>query len=302
MGRELKRVPLTFDWPMRTTWAGYLNPFYVAKECEDCGGTGYAPEARRFSDQWYGDAAFDPEGYGATPLTVDHHRIVAMATRNVEQAPDFYLVAEFGRDHAIRRECLRLWSFMGRQWSHHLIQADVDALVAEGRLMDFTHVPRTREQREVVRAKMAAGGNSWLPEPNGYRPTSAEVNDWSIGGMGHDSINKWVCVKERCRREGAEIDCPGCGGNGVIWPSKAHEALYESYEKIDPPDGDGYQLWETTSAGSPISPVFSSLEELCAWAADNATTFADETATAEEWMKMLAEDFVHHRDGNAIFT
>lgn len=58
-------------------------------------------------------------------------------------------------------------------------------------------------------------------------------------------------------------------------------------EQYDPPTGDGFQLWETTSEGSPQSPVFATLEELCAWCEDNATTFASFKATKEQWFKML---------------
>lgn len=34
-------------------------------------------------------------------------------------------------------------------------------------------------------------------------------------------------------------------------------------ELLAPPKGDGYQLWETTSEGKPMSPVFATLDELC---------------------------------------
>jgi hypothetical protein len=34
-----------------------------------------------------------------------------------------------------------------------------------------------------------------------------------------------------------------------------------------PPEGDGWQAWETVSEGSPCSPVFATAEELIEWAA-----------------------------------
>lgn len=77
---------------------------------------------------------------------------------------------------------------------------------------------------------------------------------------------------------------------------------YRKYFNLDPPEGNGYQLWETTSEGSPQSPVFESLEQLCEWCETNATTFADFRATKEEWKQMLANDNVIHREGNIIFT
>lgn len=69
----------------------------------------------------------------------------------------------------------------------------------------------------------------------------------------------------------------------------------------DVPKGEGYQLWNTTTEGHPMSPVFKTLEELCEWCAKNATTFASHTATKEEWMEMLNDDFVYHKEGNMIF-
>lgn len=66
--------------------------------------------------------------------------------------------------------------------------------------------------------------------------------------------------------------------------------IWESYLKkpcIAPPTGDGFQLWENTSEGSPISPVFKTLDELCEWAAENETVFASIKASKEEWMAQL---------------
>lgn len=69
----------------------------------------------------------------------------------------------------------------------------------------------------------------------------------------------------------------------------------------EPPQGEGYQLWETTSEGSPASPVFKTLEELSAWCEVNATTFADFKATKEKWFEMLSNDSVHHINGCVMF-
>lgn len=52
----------------------------------------------------------------------------------------------------------------------------------------------------------------------------------------------------------------------------------------DPPVGNGYQLWETTSEGSPISPVFATPEELAEWCEDGATVLGFEKISKEEWL------------------
>ena len=58
--------------------------------------------------------------------------------------------------------------------------------------------------------------------------------------------------------------------------------------KIHPPTGDGYQLWETVTEGSPISPVFATPEELADWlvAPDNDTSITRGT-TRDQWLAMI---------------
>lgn len=336
MSRQLKRVLMSFNWPLKKIWGGYVNPYYKqAIECPDCdhghdrAGGRLDASAALFYNQWYGIAPFDPVAYGARPLTIDHPGIQAFARRNIEAAPDYYMSsaekrarAEFrrgvmdgfpdddllyrfstwGKDAAIAREAARLLDLWRGQWSYHLIQADVDALLAHDRLWDFTRVPRDAGQAFVVAVRMALHEtNSWLPESNGHHPTADEVNDWSISSRGHDSINSMYCIKARCAREGVPYMCARCEGSGTIWPSPEIEKKCEDWQKEDPPIGDGYQLWEDCSEGSPVSPVFASLEELCAWAAEHATTFAHFKATKEEWREMLDGGIVHAREGNNIY-
>lgn len=46
-----------------------------------------------------------------------------------------------------------------------------------------------------------------------------------------------------------------------------------------------FQMYETTSEGTPISPVFADIETLAHWLADNgASAFAGQTATYEQWL------------------
>ena len=54
------------------------------------------------------------------------------------------------------------------------------------------------------------------------------------------------------------------------------------------PKGDGWQMWETTTEGSPISPVFETPELLARWLADTgASTFGSSTGTYEQWLGMI---------------
>lgn len=268
MGRELKRVPLDFEWPLNKAWQGFINPHHVATQCAYCGGTGSSPGARHLKDKWYGNAPFHPEDRGSTPFLPTHPAVRAFAERNVAHAPEYYGSGEA----AIQREARRLADHFNRGWSHHLNSDDVAALLAEQRLMDLTH--------EFV------PGDGWKPKEPAYTPTPEEVNEWSIRSFGHDSINQWIVVDTECKRLGVPSMCDHCHGEGEIWPSDEAKALYEAWERSEPAAGDGYQIWETVSEGSPISPVFATPEELARYMAGRPWG-GDPGSSYESWMSFI---------------
>ena len=262
MGRTLKRVPYDFAWTCGAIWSGYLNPIQPL-QCEVCEGRGDSPEMRALSDRWYG---WDkPAQYAWCD---DTH------TRRWNKAA----------------------------WMNNLSKKDVQALLRANRLWDFTRVPRNRVQAEIVKRRRAEGQNGWLPFHNGYTPTPEEVNAWSRHCLGHDSLNAWVVTKARAQRLGLPIECAVCQGEGHLWLSPEIKAAYEAWEPTEPPAGDGYQLWETTTEGSPVSPIFVTLWGLCEWCAEHATTFGSSTATVQQWEDMLSENGVHHEQGGILFV
>lgn len=91
-------------------------------------------------------------------------------------------------------------------WMYRLEQEDVDALVESNRLWDLTKNHETGEP---------------------HHPTAAEVNAWARGrGMGHDSINCWICVEARAKRQGVWGKCEICSGEGHLYTEpKAHVNL-----------------------------------------------------------------------------
>lgn len=270
MGRELKRVPLDFDWPVDKVWHGFLNPFYKhAFDCAHCAGTGSSPEARRMKDQWYGNAPFNPADRGSVPFTPEHPAVRAFAERNVGNSPEYYGRGEV----AIAREAHRLAALFNRGWSHHLNAGDVGALIEGSRLMDFTHTWEA--------------GEGWKKKEPAYMPTPEEVNVWSIRGMGHDSINQWIVVGAECKRLGLAAECAHCSGAGQHWNPPEAEKQADEWERSEPPTGDGYQMWETVSEGSAISPVFTAPEDLAEWLSKNRADSIDRDTTAAQWLKFI---------------
>jgi hypothetical protein len=165
----------------------------------------------------------------------------------------------------------------GRRWCDKLTQDEVDALVEAGRLREW----RGREN----------GG--WVTVPR----TAAEVNAANgqgrglLGDLVHDSINRWICIETRAKRLGVWGECATCGGDGEAWRSPEDRAAAEAWTPTEPPAGEGWQMWETTSEGSPISPVFPTAEALAEWLArTGASTFGRMTATYEQWLRMIVGD------------
>jgi hypothetical protein len=231
MSKQLKRVPVDFDWPIAMEWKGYRNPM-PGQKCLACNGSGYNEPTRRLGEQWY----------------------------------DF----EHGGENS---------------WCSNLEQAEVDALIANGRLYDFTHV--------------WTPADGWKPKNPMPAITAEQVNAWHKSTLGHDAINRIVCVRERAKRLGVYGLCHLCDGRGEVWANRIIRWLSEHWRCFDPPAGKGYQVWESRT--SPLSPVFKTLDEICEYAAANLHVFGYETASADEWRRMLGGGLVYKQEGNRIF-
>ena len=207
MSREVKRVPLDFDYPLNMIWKGYISP-YKSIECKSCEVSGASPEYKRLSDDWYG---FDrPEN----------------------------------------------------KWCYKITEDEAKALWDAGR------IKHTFKKC----------------------PTGDQVNKWAKNDiLGHDAINQYICVNHRAKKLGiTEMNCKYCDGDGYIYINEEIKQLDENFEKIEPPIGEGYQLWETTSEGSPVSPVFKTPELLATWLfKNNASIFGKNTTSYENWLNLI---------------
>lgn len=124
-------------------------------------------------------------------------------------------------------------------WGDKVTQAEVDLLVEKGRI---------RPQR-------------------GEPTTAEEVNARQVHGplVGHDAINRGIMVEWRCERLGVSDRCEHCQGHGSNERYPGQRAEAEAWQRTEPPEGEGWQFWETVSEGSPQSPVFATKDELVDW-------------------------------------
>lgn len=250
MGHKVRRVPLDFQWPLNKRWDGFIRPDNLdGIPCHRCNGDGWSHRGRYLHGLWYGKVPFQPEDNGSVPFSPTMPAVWAFAERNVTRSLGFY--GGTGK-RVILMEATRLANLWNGMWCHHLNAHDVEALIEAGRLLDFTHVWDTETRR-------------WMPRDLPAVPPPEDVNLWSITGFGHDSINAGVCIKARARRENVPYLCSTCQGEGDLeaYPGQRDEA--ENWEPTEPPEGEGWQLWETVTEGSPISPVFPTGQALARW-------------------------------------
>lgn len=187
------------------------------------------------------DTFYDNAGYG-TRWTYDH-----------------------GRDPNGNPATRPPWRVIGTSlaWHDKITQDEVGALVDASRLVDLTHT---------------WGGGKWVPR-TGYRPTADEVNHWARHGMGHDGINMAILVRSRAQRLGVYGSCEHCNGKTFLYRDEAHRAAYEGWSPTPVPDGEWWQVWETVSDGSPVTPAFASAEEL----ADHLMLHGDAWSDGKAW-------------------
>ncbi len=215
MGREVKRVPLKFEWPLNQIWKGYINPFYSehSRECPHCRGTGTTPGRQRLED------------------------LVSLLMLS-------------GSDAA-------------RQKSHPY----------------FDDMGGLHYSQGIIPSKDLAELTTGLA---GREPCF----------IGHDACDKWSAVRKIILAAGIRKknwgECPHCKGTGRLWDSRENEVASNRWRRKEPPKGAGYQIWETVSEGSPISPVFAKPEDLADWMATPGHGWrTDQGTSRDQWLAFI---------------
>jgi hypothetical protein len=222
MGREARRVPLDFDWPLKKTWDGYLLPERLREQpCPNC-----ANGSTEVSE-WLMKVAYIIGG-----------------------------LADDARDEQRGR--------------------DMHPYLAPLREISYGHVTRRPGPQ------FAEFADGLAPEARG-------------GSLGRDVYRIHRALIKAASLPDKWGECPTCDGYGSAEKYPGQRAEAEAWQPTDPPEGDGWQMWQTTSEGSPVSPVFPTAEELATWLADTqASMFGQQSASREQWLAIITgEDFAH---------
>lgn len=158
-------------------------------------------------------------------------------------------------------------------WKYQLTEIETKALLKAERLMMLTHIP---------------GEGGWKVKEPQYIPTAEEVNQWYRAySLGHDIVNQDICVKARAKHLGVYGACEHCI-DGEIWESQEIKNLHDEWRRIDPPAGEGYQLWCTVKGGSPMTPVFATPDELCEYSEkESVPVIGATTLKKEKWIELF---------------
>ena len=109
--------------------------------------------------------------------------------------------------------------------------------------------------------------------------------------VGYDAIARWHVEKRIIKL--ANLDpkiwgiCKYCNGSGI---DASVKEKYNNWKSYKPPIGEGFQCWETTSEGSPISPVFKTFDELCEWLSKNPSSISKKLSK-DDWKKALEHSY-----------
>lgn len=202
MGRQIRRVPLDFDWPLNKTWDGFVNPHW--REC---------PEVER------GNCHNGEDNNGAWLTAISH--LIAGVGREGATTPE-------EREALRGRGCLSPHPYL-TQWGQapHTRGRSGEAprmVVPDARMAEFV-------------AGLSGGDH---------------VDRWSGSEVAYGIRRKLIKAAKMPEDWGCCLVCGGTGQDPATLPA------YEAWKPTPPPTGEGWQLWENTSEGSPVSIVFTS--------------------------------------------
>lgn len=141
---------------------------------------------------------------------------------------------------------------------------------------------------------------TWEKGPHGNREftvrrPSGDIQELMNGlaeNIGRDHSDYYTVFHALIKASGVEKwgVCKPCKGTGRLEQHDGQFSQRDAWEPFEPPAGDGWQVWETVSEGSPVSPVFSTQEALIEWlTSENYRTGIHIPLTIEE-----AERFVEN--------
>jgi len=114
----------------------------------------------------------------------------------------------------------------GRKWCYKLTDVEVLALAKNGRLHNFTDESFHFDD-DLQKWAVWKNNEKVFVDEMPKLPSASDVNDKAKNGrgIGHDAINRWVCVDARAKHLGIYGHCEHCEGGYMFDEDKAKVAL-----------------------------------------------------------------------------
>lgn len=156
----------------------------------------------------------------------------------------------------------------GRRWCSKITDVEVEALVKGGRLRDLMDVNCFYDEEIGKWIGWINGEKQEIEKP--VFPTAEAVNRWNDGkGIGHDAINRWICVDARAKHLGVYGHCEHCVDGRIYDEPEARVAL--QLWMLHPRKGCSRGVYIETIEEHELPEVFAYLKEA---AQRNADRFA----------------------------
>lgn len=165
------------------------------------------------------------------------------------------------------------WRYNPKEKIHNLTQDEVDYIMST-----YSEESRKLMMESTVKPK--------FPEADKFTPEIVSYIDL-VTPLFQPNID-WLLIKYYSEKEGWDPCCPHCRGEGRLFLNDEIKRLHEEFTWVEPPTGEGYQMWEDTSEGSPITPVFRTAEELAEYCErEGVSWFGSSTASKEDWLRVI---------------
>lgn len=286
MSREIRRVPLDFDFPRGETWTGYLRPDTLRlPTCDDCWGNGSTAAAR-----WLEAIAMLLLMLGDDQEAEARGRDLHPYLSHLENRPGRHVASKAPNPHD--QALLAAFNEM----------ADAEASGDERLIVTAASTVA------VVRKRHRDAAQDVWPQWVTPRPgPDAVVLSTGLAGRppgwgGHDAIDRWSATSKIAEAAGVPEGwgtCTTCNGEGTVATAE-QRAAYDTWVGTAPPTGEGYQLWQTVSEGGPVSPVFATPDELATWIRSEAHELDGRNTPHDQLVAWIAAE--GHSAGTGAFV
>jgi len=113
----------------------------------------------------------------------------------------------------------------GKRWCDKLTEIEIKELVKHGRLSDLMdHWYRFDDDTNKWMV-LIDRSKDWEECDEPKMPTPEYVNQWAKKGMGHDAINRWICIEVRAKHLGVYGTCSHCESGYIYDEPKGNVRL-----------------------------------------------------------------------------